>query len=309
MSNSHLAAARSTRCPIPQHTPSSPRTDPTVIGAAGWPSELVEAVRASVEAAAHAARPRVGRGDKNAADQAAVSAMRAVLMTAPFTGTVVIGEGEKDQAPMLANGERLGSGLGPECDIAVDPLDGTTLAALGLPGAVCVIALAPRGTMFDPAGVFYMDKLISAAVGRGVLDLSAPATQNLRALAAARGVPESALTVAVLDKPRHVELIRELEFAGARVIRAREGDVSPAIVAATPGGEIDLVMGIGGTPEGVIAACAVRALGGVMLGRLAPQSDAEERGARATGLDLTRIFTATDLVSSARVLFASAPVT
>ncbi|MBC7442151.1 MAG: class II fructose-bisphosphatase [Ramlibacter sp.] len=294
---------------MPQQNLSVPAAGTTVIGSAGWPEELVAAVRASTEAAARAALPWVGRGDKNAADQAAVSAMRAVLMRAPFTGTVVIGEGEKDQAPMLANGERLGTGLGPECDIAVDPLDGTTLAALGLPGAVCVIALSPRGTMFDPAGVFYMDKLISAAVGRGVLDLRAPATQNLRALAAARGVPESALTVAVLDKPRHVELIRELEFAGARVIRTREGDVSTAIIAATPGGDIDLVMGIGGTPEGVIAACAVRALGGVMLGRLAPQSDAEERGARAAGQDLGRVFDAVDLVSSPRVLFASAPVT
>ncbi|TFD02128.1 fructose-bisphosphatase class II family protein [Cryobacterium sinapicolor] len=294
---------------MPQHRPFVPRPESTVIGADGWPAELVAAVRASTEAAAVATLPWVGRGDKIAADQAAVAAMRAVLLTAPFRGTVVIGEGEKDHAPMLANGERLGSGDGPDCDIAVDPLDGTTLAALGLPGAVCVIALSPRGTMFDPAGVFYMEKLISGPAGHGVLDLRASATHNLRAFAAARSVPETALTVAVLDKPRHVALIRELEFAGARVLRIAEGDVSTAIAAASTDAGVDLSMGIGGTPEGVIAACAVRALGGVMLGRMAPQSDAERGAARSAGLDLTLIYTAADLVSSERVLFASAPAT
>jgi fructose-1,6-bisphosphatase II len=294
---------------MPQHNLPGRPAATTIIGADGWPAGLVEAVRASTEAAARAAWPWVGRGDKNAADEAAVAAMRSILITAPFSGTVVIGEGEKDAAPMLANGERLGTGVGPECDIAVDPLDGTRLAAMALPGAVSVIALAPRGTMFDPAGVFYMEKLISGAVGRGALDLRASATTNLRSFAAASGVAETAVTVAVLDKPRHVALIRELEAAGARVILTAEGDVSTAIAAATPGSPIDLVMGIGGTPEGIIAACAVRALGGVMLGRMAPQSEAEGNSARAAGRDLSRVFDAADLVTSDRVLFASSPVT
>ena len=294
---------------MPQHRPSVPPAESTLIGADGWPADLVTAVRASTEAAARATLPWVGRGDKTAADRAAVAAMRAVLLTAPFRGTVVIGEGEKDQAPMLANGERLGTGNGPDCDIAVDPLDGTTLAARDLPGAVCVIALSPRGTMFDPAGVFYMEKLISGPAGHGVLDLRASATHNLRAFSAASGIPETSLTVAVLDKPRHVSLIRELGFAGARVLRVAEGDVSTAIAAASTDAAVDLSMGIGGTPEGVIAACAVRALGGVMLGRMAPQGDGERSAARAAGLDLTRIYTVDDLVASDRVLFASAPVT
>ncbi|WP_104194300.1 fructose-bisphosphatase class II family protein [Cryobacterium sp. M25] len=294
---------------MPQHRPFAPLAESTVIGAEGWPAGLVAAVRASTEAAARATLPWVGRGDKIAADQAAVTAMRAVLLAAPFRGTVVIGEGEKDQAPMLANGEQLGTGNGPDCDIAVDPLDGTTLVARNLPGAVCVIAISPRGTMFDPAGVFYMEKLISGPAGHGVLDLHASATRNLRAFSLASGIPETALTVAVLDKPRHVELIRELECAGARVLRTAEGDVSTAIAAASTDAAVDLSMGIGGTPEGVIAACAVRALGGVMLGRMAPQSEPEERGARAAGLDIARIYDAADLVASKHVLFASSPVT
>lgn len=294
---------------MPQHGPSDGVAETTVIGAEAWPSDLVDAVRSSTAAAATAARAWVGRGDKIAADAAAVTAMRSVLMDAPFSGIVVIGEGEKDAAPMLANGERLGSGHGPECDIAVDPLDGTSLAALARPGAVSVIALAPRGTMFDPAGVFYMEKLISGASGLGVLDLRRSPTANLRAYAAASGVAETSLTVAVLDKPRHASLIRELRAAGARVNLTAEGDVSTAVEAATSESAIDLVMGIGGTPEGVIAACAVRALGGVMLGRMAPQSEAEARGARTAGRDLARLFDVADLVTSNRVLFASSPVT
>ena len=294
---------------MPQHDPSDGVAETTVIGAEAWPADLVLAVRSSTAAAALAARAWVGRGDKIAADAAAVAAMRAVLMGAPFSGTVVIGEGEKDAAPMLANGERLGSGQGPECDIAVDPLDGTSLAALARPGAVSVIAIAPRGTMFDPAGVFYMEKLIAGAAGLGVLDLRRSPTANLRAYAAACGIAETSLTVAVLDKPRHASLIRELRAAGATVSLTAEGDVSMAIVAATPGTAIDLVMGIGGTPEGVIAACAVRALGGVMLGRMAPQSEAEAHGAHAAGRDLARLFEVSDLVASSRALFASSPVT
>jgi fructose-1,6-bisphosphatase II len=280
----------------------------TVLGAAHYPVELVEAVRESTVAGAAAAVTWFGRGDKNAADAAAVAAMRAVLVLAPFAGRVVIGEGEKDDAPMLANGEELGSGLGPACDIAVDPLDGTRLVQEGLPGSVSVIALAPRGALFDPTDVFYMDKLISSAPARGVLSLRATPTENVRRLAAVVGKPVAEITVAVLDKPRHSALVAELRTIGVRVVLAGEGDVSAAIIAASPGGAVDLAMGIGGTPEGVLTACAVRALNGFMEGRLAPQSDAEMRMALAAGHDLDRVLTLDDLVSSDRVLFASTPI-
>ena len=281
----------------------------TVLGGEHYPAELVDAVRAATVAAALAAGAWFGRGDKNAADAAAVAAMRAELLPAPFAGYVVIGEGEKDEAPMLANGEELGSGQGPACDIAVDPLDGTRLVQEGLPGSVCVIALAPRGTLFDPRDVFYMDKLISSAPARGVLDLRATPSENVSRLADALGKPVTEITVAVLDKPRHASLVAELLAVGARVVLAGEGDVSAAIDAATPGGHIDLAMGIGGTPEGVLTACAIRALDGFMEGRLAPQNDDQLRLALAAGHDLDRVLTLDDLVASDRVLFASTPVT
>ncbi|WP_130179322.1 fructose-bisphosphatase class II family protein [Cryobacterium sp. SO1] len=280
----------------------------TVLGAEHYSAELVDAVRAATNAAAIAAGLWFGRGDKNAADAAAVAAMRAELLTAPFAGFVVIGEGEKDDAPMLANGEELGSGQGPACDIAVDPLDGTRLVQEGLPGSVCVIALAPRGTLFDPRDVFYMDKLISSAPARGVLDLRTTPTANVHRLAEALGKPVSEIAVAVLDKPRHASLVAELLGIGAQVELAGEGDVSSAIAAATPGGRIDLAMGIGGTPEGVLTACAVRALQGFMEGKLAPQTDEQLRMALAAGHDLDRVLTLDDLVASDRVLFASSPV-
>jgi fructose-1,6-bisphosphatase II len=280
----------------------------TVLGAEHYDADLVEALRTATSAAAVAAGAWFGRGDKNAADAAAVAAMRAVLLPAPFAGVVVIGEGEKDEAPMLANGEELGSGNGPACDIAVDPLDGTRLVQEGLPGSVCVIAVAPRGTLFDPLDVFYMDKLISSAPARGVLDLRATPTENVRRLADALGKPVTEVTVAVLDKPRHTSLVAELRATGAQVVLAGEGDVSSAIAAATPDGPIDLAMGIGGTPEGVLTACAVRAVNGFMEGRLAPQSDEQLRMALAAGHDLDRVLTLDDLVGSDRVLFASTPV-
>ncbi|MCU1446596.1 fructose-bisphosphatase class II family protein [Cryobacterium sp.] len=280
----------------------------TVLGAEHYSVELVDAVRAATKSAALAAGAWFGRGDKNAADEAAVAAMRAMLLPAPFAGFVVIGEGEKDEAPMLANGEELGSGRGPACDIAVDPLDGTRLVQEGLPGSVCVIALAPRGTLFDPRDVFYMDKLISSAPARGVLDLRATATENVLRLADALGKPVTEVTVAVLDKPRHAALVAELRAAGAQVVLAGEGDVSAAIIAATTGGDIDLAMGIGGTPEGVLTACAVRAVNGFMEGRLAPQTDDQLRMALAAGHDLDRVLTLDDLVASTTVLFASTRV-
>lgn len=278
-----------------------------MIASERYGAALRASVAESVRAAAVAAREWYGRGDKNAADEASVAAMRAVLLGAPFDGTVVIGEGEKDEAPMLANGERLGGG-GPDCDIAVDPLDGTRLTAEGVPGSVCVIALAPRGSMFDPRDVFYMEKLISSAAGHGVLALDASPTENVTRLAAALGKPVGELRVAVLDKPRHAALILELRAIGCALQLRGEGDVSIAIEAADPQGALDLVMGVGGTPEGIVAACAVRALGGFLEGRLAPQTREQRTLADAAGLDLTRILTLGDLVASDDVLFASASV-
>jgi fructose-1,6-bisphosphatase II len=283
-------------------------SESVVLGGAGYPAELVRQVQEATDAAAAAAREWFGRGDKNAADAAAVGAMRSVLATAPFRGVVIIGEGEKDEAPMLANGEVLGAGDGPECDVAVDPLDGTRLAASGLPGSICTIALAPSGTMFDPRDAFYMDKLISGAVPEGLLDIRRSASENVRALAGERGVAVGELTVVVLDKPRHVSLIAELRAAGANIRLVGEGDISAAVAAATSGFDVDLVLGIGGTPEGILAACAVRALGGFMQGRLAPQSPTERDAALAAGHDLDQVLELEHLVASDRVLFVSCRV-
>jgi fructose-1,6-bisphosphatase II len=282
-------------------------TRTTVLGGGAYPMELVAALERATRDAAAASRAWLGLLDKDGADAAAVAAMRAVLAGAPFDGIVVIGEGEKDAAPMLANGERLGAG-GPYCDIAVDPLDGTRLVAEGLNGSIAVIALAPRGTMFDPVGVFYMDKLICSAAGIGVVDIRRPARANLADLALAKGVPVGSLTVVVLDKPRHLELVREIRGAGAMVRLVREGDVAGAVEAATDGSGVDLVLGIGGTPEGVIAACAVRALGGFMQGRLAPQTPEQTTAALAAGHDLTRILELDDLVASEEVIFVATQV-
>jgi fructose-1,6-bisphosphatase II len=272
----------------------------TVLGGDGYPPELVAALKRATEGAAAAVRVWQGRGDKDAADAAAVAAMRAALVDAPFDGTVVIGEGEKDAAPMLANGERLGVG-GVSYDIAVDPLDGTRLVAEGLPGSIAVIALAPQGVMFDPVDVFYMDKLICARVGRGVVDIRNSVAENLTALAAATGKATNELIVTVLDKPRHTALIDEIRDAGAIVRLVGEGDVSAAAAAAS--GEIDLALGVGGTPEGIVAACAVRALGGFMQSRLAPQNSAQTAAATKAGHDLERVFELDDLVASDEVLF------
>ncbi|QHC65861.1 fructose-bisphosphatase class II [Rathayibacter sp. VKM Ac-2759] len=283
-------------------------SDVRLIASPSYSAELREAVAASVRAAAEAARGWYGRGDKVAADAASVAAMRAVLADAPFDGVVVIGEGEKDDAPMLANGERLGRATSPACDVAVDPLDGTRLTAEGIPGSVCVIALAPRGTMLDPRDVFYMDKLVCSAAGAGVVSLDLAPAENAERLARALGKPLGELVVAVLDKPRHAGLVAALRAAGVALELRGEGDVSVAIEAADPSGRVDLVLGIGGTPEGVVAACAVRALGGVMEGRLAPQTALERANALAAGHDLDRLLTLEDLVSSDDVLFAGCAV-
>jgi fructose-1,6-bisphosphatase II len=276
-----------------------------VLGGERYLPELIAALSRATHEAAAASRAWWGKHDKSAADEAAVAAMRAVLADAPFAGTVVIGEGEKDAAPMLANGESLGSG-GRAYDIAVDPLDGTRLVAEGLPGSIAVIALAPRGTMFNPVDVFYMDKLISSAVARGVVDIRRPVADNLMALADASGKRVSELVVVVLDKPRHVRLISEIRAVGATAALLGEGDISAAVRAAS--GEVDLVLGIGGTPEGIVAACAVRGLGGFMQGRLAPQTPEQVTAAVAAGHDLERILDLDDLVASESVLFVSTAV-
>jgi fructose-1,6-bisphosphatase II len=277
----------------------------TVLGGERYAAQLVSALVEATDAAAAASRHWIGRNDKNAADEAAVAAMRAVLVDAPFDGVVVIGEGEKDDAPMLANGERLGSG-GKSCDIAVDPLDGTRLVAEGLAGSVAVIALAPAGTMFDPVDAFYMDKLICASVGRGVVDIRRSVAQNLEAFARVSGKDVAELVVIVLDKPRHENLIAEIRAAGASARLVSEGDVAGAVSAAS--GAVDLVLGIGGTPEGILAACAVRALGGFMQARLAPQTVDEAEKVRAFGHDLERVLEIEDLVRSTDVVFVLSEV-
>ncbi|WBM79106.1 fructose-bisphosphatase class II [Cryobacterium breve] len=279
-----------------------------MLGAHSYPAGLVDRVREATDAAAAACLPWLGRGDEIAIDAAAVAAMRAVLADAPFHGTVVIGEGEKDKAPMLANGEALGHGGAPLCDVAVDPLDGTRLVAAGLPGSICVIALAPRGTMFDPVDVFYMDKLICGAAGHGVVDIRRPIAENLARLAAVTGVAVADLVVVVLDKPRHGSLIAEIRATGAELRLVGEGDIVAAVAAATSGTDVDVVVGIGGTPEGIIAACAVRALGGFMQGRLAPQTPEQHAAALAAGHDLDRVLELDDLVASEAVLFVSSAV-
>ena len=268
----------------------------------------LELVRVT-ETAALAASTWVGRGDKDAADGAAVAAMRKMINTVDMSGVIVIGEGEKDNAPMLHNGEEVGNGSGPVCDVAVDPIDGTTLTSNGLNGAVSVIALAPRGTMFDPKGAFYMNKIVTGPEAASVVDITAPAGENVRRVAKAKGVDVSDITVIVLDRPRHAQLLKELRAAGARIRLIRDGDVAAAIETARIGTGIDILMGIGGTPEGVVTAAAMRALGGVIQGQLMPQSDSEKASAKDAGHDLSRIYSTNDLVASDDVFFSATGIT
>jgi fructose-1,6-bisphosphatase II len=248
------------------------------------------------EAAALAAGRWVGRGDKNAADGAAVDAMRGLISTVAMNGIVVIGEGEKDQAPMLYNGERVGDGSGPEVDVAVDPIDGTTLTGKGQDNALSVLAVADRGSMYDPSAVFYMDKLATGPEGAGVVDIRQPVGENIRALAKAKGEDPEDMTVVLLDRPRHEQLIADVRASGARIKLISDGDVAGAIMAARVDTGIDLMVGIGGTPEGIIAACAIKCLGGVLQGRLWPRDDAERRKALDAGHDLDRVLEVNDLV-------------
>jgi fructose-1,6-bisphosphatase II len=268
----------------------------------------LEMVRVT-EAAAIAAGRLMGRGDKNAADQAAVDAMRRMLHTVAIRGTVVIGEGEMDEAPMLYIGEEVGNGQGDPVDVAVDPLEGTNLVAKGLPNAIAVMAIAPRGCLLH-APDMYMEKLVTGPGGRGVLDLEAPIGENLRRLAQATGRDVSELTVVVLDRPRHAELIADIRKAGARIKLISDGDVAPAVAACLPGSGVDMLAGIGGAPEGVLAAAAVRCLGGEMLARLYPEDPQEEERARSMGLgDVRRILTLDDLVRGDDVLFVATGIT
>ena len=268
----------------------------------------LELVRVT-EAAGMAAGRWIGRGDKNAADQAAVDAMRIMLDTAEMAGAVVIGEGEKDEAPMLFNGEEVGSGHGPEVDVAVDPLEGTRLTALGQPNAIATIALAERGTMFFPGAAVYMDKIACGPDAADAVEIEAPPAENVRAVAKARGVTPSEVSVVVLDRDRHQKLIADLREVGAKVLLIPDGDVAPAIAAAQPGTGVDLLMGIGGTPEGVLSAAALKCVGGVIQGKLWPRNDEERQRLIDEGYDLDRVLTTDDLVGGRDVFFAATGVT
>jgi fructose-1,6-bisphosphatase II len=268
----------------------------------------MELVRVTEAAALAAARWR-GRGDKEAADGAAVDAMRLLMGTVSMDGIVVIGEGEKDNAPMLYNGEEIGNGQPPRVDIAVDPVDGTTLTAKGMPGAIAVVALSERGTMFDPGPCVYMEKVAAGAEAAEAIDIEAPVGENVRRVAKTKGIPVSDVTVTVLDRPRHDQIVKEIREAGARVRFISDGDVAGAIAAARGSSPVDMLYGVGGTPEGVIAACAIKCLGGVIQGRLWPRNDEERAAAKDAGYDLDAVLTTDDLVSGEDVFFAATGVT
>ncbi|WP_016700627.1 class II fructose-bisphosphatase [Actinoalloteichus spitiensis] len=268
----------------------------------------MELVRVT-EAAAMASGRWVGRGDKNGGDQAAVDAMRTLIGTVSMRGVVVIGEGEKDEAPMLYNGEHVGNGDGPHCDVAVDPIDGTTLMSKGMPNALAVLAVAERGAMFDPSAVFYMEKLAVGPEAAAVVDITAPVAENIRRVARAKQIHVSDVTVCVLDRPRHQKIVEEVRAAGARVYFISDGDVAGAIAAARPDTGIDMLLGIGGTPEGIIAACALKCLGGAIQGRLWPKDDAERERATGDGHDLSRVLETEDLVAGDNAFFCATGVT
>jgi fructose-1,6-bisphosphatase II len=270
----------------------------------------LELVRVT-EAAAMAAGRWVGRGDKNGADGVAVNAMRVMISTVAMNGTVVIGEGEKDNAPMLYNGEQVGDGTGPECDVAVDPIDGTTLTAKGMTNAVSVMAVSPRGSMYDPSAVFYMEKLVTGAEAADVVDIRNPVAENIAQVAKAKGKRPSDVTVVLLDRPRHAALVEEIRATGAMIKFISDGDVAGAIMAARPETGIDLLLGIGGTPEGIITACAMKALGGVIQGRLWPQDDEERQKALDAGhvLDPDHVLRTDDLVTGDDCFFVATGIT
>jgi fructose-1,6-bisphosphatase II len=268
----------------------------------------MELMRAT-EAAALAAGRWMGRGDKNAADGAAVEAMRVVLSSVRMEGVVVIGEGGKDEAPMLFNGEQIGDGSPPSMDIAVDPVDGTTLTSLGRGGAIAVIAMSERGTMFDPGPCVYMDKIAAGPAAIDVIDINAPVKANLEAVAKALGEKVSDVTAVILDRERHTDIIRECRDAGARIRLIPDGDVAGAISVAWRNSGNDILFGVGGTPEGVISACALKALGGTIQGKLWPRNDEERTAALDAGYDLDKTLMLDDLVSGDDVFFAATGIT
>ena len=268
----------------------------------------LELVRVT-EAAAMAAGRWVGRGDKNGADGVAVNAMRTLISTVGMNGVVVIGEGEKDNAPMLYNGELVGSGNGPECDVAVDPIDGTTLTAKGMANAISVLAVSPRGSMYDPSAVFYMEKLVTGPEAADVVDIRYPIAENIHQVAKAKGSTPSDVTVVLLDRPRHEQMAKEIREAGARIKFITDGDVAGAIMAARPDTGVDLLLGVGGTPEGIIAACAMKCTDGVIQGRLWPTDDDERQRAIDAGHDLDRVLYTDDLVSGDDCFFVATGIT
>jgi fructose-1,6-bisphosphatase II len=268
----------------------------------------MELVRVT-EAAAMAAARWVGRGDKNGADAAAVNAMRTLVSSVAMNGVVVIGEGEKDEAPMLFNGEQIGDGSGAAADVAVDPIDGTTLAAKGMPNAISVIAVAERGSMFDPSAVFYMKKLVVGPESAGKVDIDAPVAWNLEQVARAKDESVADLTVCILDRPRHDELAQQIRDAGARIKFITDGDVAGAVMAAREGTGVDILMGIGGTPEGIITACAMTCLGGEIQGKLWPVDEAERRRALDAGHDLNQVLGTYDLVTGDNNFFCATGIT
>jgi fructose-1,6-bisphosphatase II len=251
----------------------------------------------------------VGRGDKEGGDGAAVDAMRELVNSVSMRGVVVIGEGEKDNAPMLYNGEEVGNGDGPPCDFAVDPIDGTTLMAKGISNAISVLAVSERGTMYDPSAVFYMNKIAVGPDAVDVIDITVPIGENIRRVAKAKNVSVSDLTVCILDRPRHNQLIADVREAGARCRLISDGDVAGAISACRPNTSTDLLIGIGGTPEGIIAAAAIRCMGGAIQGQLAPKDDDERQKAIDRGYDLDQILHTEDLVSGENVFFCATGVT
>ena len=261
------------------------------------------------EAAAMAAGRWVGRGDKNGGDGAAVDAMRKLINSIQMRGVVVIGEGEKDEAPMLFNGEQVGDGTGPEVDVAVDPIDGTTLMSKGMPGAIAVLAVAERGAMFDPSAVFYMNKIAVGPDAVNAIDITAPIGENVRAVAKVKGMSVRDVTVCILDRPRHEQLIADVREAGARIRLISDGDVAGAISACRPNSGTDMLAGIGGTPEGIITAAAIRCMGGAIQAVLAPTDDDEKQKAIDRGYDLDRVLLTEDLVSGENVFFSATGVT
>ena len=261
------------------------------------------------EAAALAAGRWMGRGEKEDGDQAAVDAMRLVLNSIDIEGVIVIGEGEKDEAPMLFNGERLGTGDGPALDIAVDPVEGTRLLAQGRPNSVATVALAESGSMFNPGPIVYMHKIAVGLAGKGHVDIDAPIEVNLNVIAREKGADVDDLTVVILERPRHEELIQRVRETGARIRLITDGDVAGAMLAAQPNSGIDLLIGIGGTPEGVLAACALKCMGGEIQGRLYPRSEAEAKAAQDLGYDLDKVLRIDDLVATDDIFFAVTGIT